>query len=52
LRELEEKLAKMLQTIRKLPHGPERDELLKEIGRFRIMIDAIKAKQEDTQSGK
>ena len=52
MRELEEKLAKMLQTIRQLPHGPERDELLKEIGRFRIMIDAIKAKQEHPQSEK
>ena len=52
MRDLEEKLAKMLTTIRQLPPGPERHELLKEIGRFRIMIDAIKAKQEDPQSGK
>jgi hypothetical protein len=52
MRDLEEKLAKLLDTVRQLPHGPERYELLKEIGRFRITIDAIKARQEHQQSGK
>jgi hypothetical protein len=35
LQELEEMAAKLLATARKLPPGPERHGLLKEIGRFR-----------------
>ena len=52
MRDLEEALAKMLETVRRLPQGPERHELLKEIGRFRMMLDAIVAEQEKQRSGK
>ena len=45
IRDLEARLAKLLDTVRQLPSGPERHELLKEIGRFRLKIDALIAKQ-------
>ncbi len=37
-------LAELLKTARKLPPGPVRHDLLKEIGKFRARIIALKAK--------
>jgi hypothetical protein len=51
-RDLEDRLAKLLETVHRLPPGPERHEFLKEIGRFRIKMDAILARREHQQSGK
>jgi hypothetical protein len=36
--------AELLKTARKLPPGPARHDLLKEIGKFRARIIALKAK--------
>jgi hypothetical protein len=36
--------AKLLETARKLPAGPIRRDILKEIGKFRARINALKAK--------
>ena len=52
MHDLEEKAAKLLETASKLPPGPERHELLKEIGTFRARIAVIIAKQEQLQSAK
>jgi hypothetical protein len=41
LRELGEMAAKLLETARKLPPGPERSNLLREIGGFRSQIIAL-----------
>jgi hypothetical protein len=41
---------RFLETVRRLPQGPERHELLEEIGRFRLEIDAVVARQEQQQS--
>jgi hypothetical protein len=38
LQELEEMAAKLLATARKLPPGPDRRNILQEIGRFRSQI--------------
>ena len=52
MRDLEEALAKLLETVRQLPPGPQRHELLKEVGRFRMMLDVIMARQEQQQAKK
>ena len=53
MHDLEERAAKLLETASKLPPGPERHELLKEIGTFRARIaKIIIAKQEQLQSAK
>jgi hypothetical protein len=44
LKELEEIAAKLLGTARKLPPGQDRHNALREIGRFRVRITALKAK--------
>ena len=44
IQELEEMVAKLLETARKLPAGPVRHDILKEIGKFRARIIALKAK--------
>ena len=44
MQELEEIAAKLLKTARKLPPGSERHGILKEIGKFRVRITALKAK--------
>ena len=41
LRELEDMAAKQLATARKLPRGPDRNDILEEIGRFRLQIIAL-----------
>ena len=41
-RDLEEIAAKLLKTARKLPAGPDRKGILKEIGEFRVRIAALK----------
>jgi hypothetical protein len=41
LKELEEMAANLQATARKLPPGPERHGLLKEIGRFRARITGL-----------
>jgi hypothetical protein len=43
LQELEEMAARLLATARKLPPGPERYALLKEIGSFRVQITALQS---------
>jgi hypothetical protein len=43
LRELEQTAAKLLTTARKLPAGPDRQSILKEIGRFRSQILALQS---------
>jgi hypothetical protein len=52
MRDLEETLAKLLETVRHLPPGPERHDLLKQIGTFRTKLDAIIAKREQLQAAK
>jgi hypothetical protein len=42
--DLEEIAATLLQSARKLPQGPERQKILKEISSFRVRIAALKAK--------
>ena len=42
--DLEEIAAKLLQSARGLPHGPERQKILKQISSFRLRIAALKAK--------
>ena len=37
--------AKLLETARKLPPGLVRHDVLKEIGKFRVRIAALKAKR-------
>jgi hypothetical protein len=46
MQELEAMAAELLKTARKLPPGPVRLDLLKEIGKFRARIIALKAKGE------
>ena len=41
LQELAEMAAKLLATARKLPPGPDRSNILQEIGRFRAQIAAL-----------
>jgi hypothetical protein len=41
---LEAMAAKLLETARKLPAGPVRHDILKQIGKFRARITALKAK--------
>jgi hypothetical protein len=41
LQELEEMAAKLLATARKLPPGPDRKDILLEIGRFRSQIVSL-----------
>jgi len=43
-RDLEEIAAKLLQATRKLPPGPDRQSILKEIRKFRARITALMAK--------
>jgi hypothetical protein len=45
IQELEEMVAKLLETARKLPAGPVRNDILKEIGKFTARIAALKAKK-------
>ena len=44
MQDLEAMAAKLLETARKLPAGPIRRDILKEIGKFRARIFALKAK--------
>jgi hypothetical protein len=44
MQELEAMAAKLLRTARKLPPGPVRYDILKEIRKFRARITALKAK--------
>lgn len=40
-RELQEMAAKLEATVRKLPTGPSRDELIQDIAKFRAQIAAL-----------
>jgi len=51
MQNLEEMAGKLLETARKLPPGPERQALLKQIETFRARIVAITAKREQFQPG-
>ena len=44
MQDLEAMAAKLVETARKLPAGPIRRDILKEIGKFRARINALKAK--------
>ena len=44
LQDLEAMAAKLLETARKLPAGPVRHDILKQVGKFRARITALKAK--------
>ena len=44
LQDLERLLAKLFETARKLPAGPVRHDILKEIGKFSARIAALKKK--------
>jgi hypothetical protein len=44
MRDLETMSAKLLEIARNLPPGSERHSALKEIGKFRVQIAALKAK--------
>jgi len=44
MQDLKAMAAKLLETARKLPAGPIRRDILKEIGKFRARINALKAK--------
>ena len=44
MQELETMAAKLLETARKLPAGPVCRDILKEIGKFRVRIAALKPK--------
>jgi hypothetical protein len=48
MRDLEEMFAKLLEAVRKLPPCAERYELLRELGGFRVKMDAIASKGEQT----
>ena len=52
MHDLEEMAAKLLESARKLPPGPERHDLLKEIGILRARVAAIAAKREQLQLAK
>jgi hypothetical protein len=42
--DLEVLAAKLLETARKLPSGPVRQDILEEIGKFNVRIDTLKVK--------
>lgn len=44
MQQLEAMAAKLLETARKLPAGPVSRDILEEIGKFRVRIEALKAK--------
>jgi hypothetical protein len=44
MQDLETMAAKLLEIARNLPPGSERHSILKEIGKFRVRITALKAK--------
>ena len=44
MQDLEAMAAKLLATARKLPSGQDRHDILKQIGKFRARITALKAK--------
>ncbi|MEH2570649.1 hypothetical protein [Bradyrhizobium sp. AZCC 2289] len=44
LQELEEMAVKLEATARKLPQGPNRDDLLRDIARFRAKLAALQAR--------
>jgi len=44
MQQLQAMAAKLLETARKLPAGPVCRDILKEIGKFRVRIAALKAK--------
>jgi hypothetical protein len=44
MQDLEAMAAKLLETARKLPAGPVRHDILKQIGKFRARITALKVK--------
>jgi hypothetical protein len=45
MQDLETMAAKLLEIARNLPPGSERHSILKEIGKFRVQITALKAKR-------
>ena len=52
MKDLEDMAAKLLESARKLPPGPDRHDLLKQIETFRIKLAGIAAKREQLQSAK
>ena len=52
MHDLEEMVEKLLKAARKLPPGPVRHDILKEIGRFRVRLAALRAQSEQLQTSK
>jgi hypothetical protein len=52
MHDLEQMIARLLEAARKLPAGETRHSTLKEIGRFRVRLDAISAQQGQSQTAK
>jgi hypothetical protein len=50
MHDLEEMVEKLLKAARKLPPGPIRHDILKEIGRFRVRLAALRAQSEQLQT--
>ena len=44
--------AKLLETARKLPPGPVRHDVLKEIGKFHVRINRLRAQPDQLQTSK
>jgi DNA-binding PadR family transcriptional regulator len=51
LQELEEMAEKLEATVRKLPQRPSRDELLRDIARFRVKLAALRARSFNGNQG-
>ena len=49
MQDLEKMAAKLLDTVRKLPPGSERHELLREIGKIRVRIAKLEARGNEGQ---
>jgi hypothetical protein len=52
MQDLEKTMAEMLAVARKLPPGEERQNILKEIGRFRVRLDDHSVRLKKSQTAK
>ena len=52
MQDLEKTMAEMLAVARKLPPGEERQNILKEIGRFRVRLDDHSVRLKESQTAK
>jgi hypothetical protein len=49
LQELEDWAAELQATVRQLPSGPDRHDLLQEVGKFRAQVSAMLASRRPTR---